>query len=70
MSGLGRGVEYRPPSPEVLEHFVRDFYREYSDVRPDREDVLAFTGFLKAVSRALAKDLTRKANGGFDSGVE
>ena len=56
-------VEYRPPSPEVLEHFVRDFYREYSDVRPDREDVLAFTGFLKAVSRALAKDLTRKANG-------
>ena len=70
MSGPGRGVEYRPPSPEVLEHFVRDFYREYSDVRPDREDVLAFTGFLKAVSRALAKDLTRKANGGFDSGVE
>ncbi|MEP0761307.1 MAG: hypothetical protein HRF48_01070 [Chloroflexota bacterium] len=69
MSG-GTRVEYRAPSPEVLEHFVRDFYREYSDVRPDREDVLAFTGFLKAVSQALAKDLTRKANGGFDSGVE
>lgn len=70
MSGPGRGVEYRPPSPEVLEHFVRDFYREYSDVRPDREDVLAFTGFLKALSRALANNLNRKGDDPVDNGVE
>ena len=61
MSGQSEHVEYQPPSPDVLEHFVRDFYREYGDERPEREDVLGFVGFLKAVSRALAKDLTRKA---------
>lgn len=65
-----RGVVYVPPSPEVLEHFVRAFYREYSDERPSREDVLEFTGFLKAISSAVASDLTRKANGAFDTRVE
>ena len=50
-------VEYEPPSAEQIERFVRDFYREYSDERPDRAKVLAVTGFLKSVARALAKDL-------------
>lgn len=67
---MRRNVRFVPPSPDVLEHFVRNFYREYSDERRDREDVLAFTGFLKAMSQALAKDLTRKANAAFDTRVE
>ena len=58
-----QNVEYEPPSAEQIERFVRDFYREYSDERPDRAKVLAVTGFLKSVARALAKDLTRKASG-------
>lgn len=70
MSGSSQQVEYQPPSAETLEHFVRHFYREYADERPEREDVLGFVGFLRAVARALAKDLTRKAQGELDGGVE
>lgn len=70
MSGHSQRVEYQPPAADVLEHFVREFYREYTDGRPEREDVLGFVGFLRAVSRALAKDLTRKARGELDGGVE
>lgn len=63
-------VEYCPPSPEVLQHFARDFFCAWGHERPHWEDVHAFAGFLTAVSRALAKELTRKANGAFDTQVE
>jgi hypothetical protein len=70
MSGPQRHIEYQPPSPEVLEHFVRDFYREYCPQQMAGEDALAFTGFLKAVARALANSLNRKGNDPVDNGVE
>jgi hypothetical protein len=63
-------VVYCPPSAEVLEHFTRHAYRELRPEHYAREQVLDFANFMKAVSSALAKDLTRKANGEFDSGVE
>lgn len=63
-------MEYQPPSPEVLEHFAHDFYRAWGEERPRWEDVHAFAGFLTAVSRALARELTRKANSEFDTRVE
>lgn len=69
-SGKRLCVEYCPPSPEVLLHFAHDFYHAWDEERPRWEDVHAFAGFLTAVSRALAKDLTRKANGAFDRRVE
>lgn len=63
-------VEYCPPSTDVLQHFAHDFYRAWGEERPRWEDVHAFAGFLSAVSRALAKELTRKSNGAFDTRVE
>jgi len=70
MSGAHRDIEYQPPSPEVLEHFARDFYREYCPQQLAGEDALAFTGFLKALSRALANNLNRKGDEPVDNGVE
>ena len=63
-----RPVVYVPPSPEVLEHFAHDAYFEMGCC--DRENEKEFAGFMIAVSRALAKDLTRKANSDIDSRIE
>lgn len=57
-----QNVEYKPPSAEQIEQFVRTFYREYSDARPDRAKVLDVTGFLRSVARAVAKDLSRQSS--------
>lgn len=66
---MGKGrVEYVPPSPEVLVHFTRAAYRERVTDPVSRESVHEFAGFMQAVASALAKDLTRKANGELDRG--
>jgi len=65
-----RSVEYLPPSPDLLEHFTRDAYRELRPEHYERQHVLDFTNFMVAVANALAKDLTRKANAEFDNGIE
>jgi hypothetical protein len=67
---MSKPVEYVPPSPDVLEHFTRDAYRGWVDESPGWEVMQEFAGFLKAVSSALAKDLTRKANREFDNRIE
>lgn len=65
-----RPVEYVPPSPDLLEHFTRHAYRELRPEHYERQHVMDFANFMRAVSNALAKDLTRKANSEFDNGIE
>ncbi len=63
-----RAIVYEPPASEVIEHFAHQVYWEMDRRDPDSER--EFAGFLKFISRAVAKNQTRKASGEFDTGIE
>ncbi len=57
---MPHNVEYVPPSSEVIEHFAHRVYWELE--LDNRDNEREFAGFLKVVSRAVAKELSRKSS--------
>ncbi|WP_119072056.1 hypothetical protein [Aggregatilinea lenta] len=67
---MPRTIIYHPPSPDVIEHFAHSVCFELggSYLEPEIEEGLA--GFLKVISRAVAKDLNRKQSSELDNRIE
>ena len=67
---MSNRVEYVPPASDVIEHFTRHAYRELRPEHYERQRVLDFANFMKAVSNACAKSMTRQANGEVDNRIK
>ncbi len=64
------GIEYHPPTQDVITHFARAVGEELGGEYADADVITGLADFMTVIARILAQDLNRKGRNEFDKRIE